>query len=133
MARKKKSSDNVDTPVVGEIIDIRPVEEKQPDEPPQLYLSESEVLKIRLFEEETIASDATVKLLIYQKEAYLAKIDPEKKLSKLMKEIQSAAKKNADAKAKAIELKNSIESRLNIKLDEYSYNEETGQLQKPEQ
>jgi len=121
MARKKKE----------EVIETLSVE-TEPQEPQAKHLTQEEMLKMQLYEEEAIAGDATTKLLMYEKDAYLMKIDPQGKLGEMIRGIQEATKKNATAKIKAKELKTAIEARLDVKLEEYAYNEETGQLNKVE-
>lgn len=120
MSRKKKSEE-----VLPQALDANVLEQDK-------YLTTEEMLKMQLFEEEAVAGDAQTRLLMYEKDAYIRQIDPQGKLGELIRGIQEASKKNANAKTKAKELKASIEARLNIKLEEYAYNEVTGQLNKVE-
>ena len=123
MARKKKLSPEESAK-----------EQAGPQEPTEdgLYLTQEEMLRMQLYEEEAVAGDAQTRLFLYEKDAYLLKIDPQGKLGELIRGIQESTRKNVTAKQKVKDLKSAIEARLNIKLEEYAYNEETGKLQKPE-
>lgn len=128
----KKKNKNVDIDIVVEL-QPEPVQEPEPQEPEPLKLTTEEMLKMQLFEEEAIAGDAKARLLLYQKDDYLRKVDPSNIIAGFIRDIQSATGKHAEAKRKAKELKQSINERLKISLEEYAYNEISGILTKIEQ
>lgn len=100
-----------------------------PDAEPKLMkLTDTERLKLRLFESESARWTGEGHIRQGRRAAYLQKIDPEGQLAKMDQELRAVAERSSTAKRQYMEVVKSIESRLGIKLSNYSFDDESGAL-----
>lgn len=102
-----------------------PEEQHEPNIP---SLTESELLRLKVHEAEQRAATAEANLRIYERNAYLRKIDPEGKLAAYDQEIRDLIGRATASRGKYAETITKIESRVGIKMADYSYDDETGAL-----
>jgi hypothetical protein len=100
-----------------------------PEAAPQLLkLTDAERLKLRLFESESARWAGEAHIRQGRRAAHLQKIDPEGQLTKMDQELRAVAERSSAAKRQYLEVVRSIESRLDIKLSNYSFDDESGAL-----
>lgn len=98
------------------------------EEPTVLSLTEVELLKLKLAETEIRYNNLAANAKLAERNQYLAKIDPENKLGRMESEIRQNLDKASSTKTRYSEVIASIESRVGIKMADYSYDDETGAL-----
>lgn len=96
----------------------------------ELYLSELEVLRLRLFHSERERASKSYTLANITRASYLKQIDPQDNLSKLDRDLRTAMSSIEDANKQYQEAMQSAEARLGIKLSEYTFDGDTGLLHK---
>jgi hypothetical protein len=102
---------------------------KPKEQKPQLLsLSQDELLKLRLHESETVRWASEAHLRQGKRNEFLRKVDPQGLLSKMDEEIRAVAQKSQQCRMAYQQVAASVEKRLNIKLAEYSFDDETGVL-----
>jgi hypothetical protein len=101
---------------------------KKDEEPKLLALSTDERLRLRLYESETVRWASEAHLRQSKRMSYLQKIDPQNLLGKMDEEIRAVASKSQASKKQYTDLVAAVEARLNIKLADYSFDDETGAL-----
>lgn len=99
---------------------------------PQLVLTEAETLKLRLFHSEQERFGRQYTLATIQRSSYLKQIDPNGQLEKIERDMGLASGSAEAARKQYQETIQGIEARLNIKLDGYSFDGNTGVLHKVE-
>lgn len=110
MARKKKTEEAVEIPAVA------------------YTLSREEALEARALLAEADRDNLKIQLAVAQRREYIRQIDPENNLGKYETLMRESAESSARAKAKYNELFESVEKRLNIKMSDFSWDDETGLL-----
>jgi len=95
-----------------------------------LALTTEERLHLRLYESETVRWAAESHVRNQQRDAYLRKIDPEGKLSKMTNEARAVAQKSGEAQKQYQATVKAVEDRLGIVLKDYSFDDVTGALHK---
>jgi len=98
----------------------------------ELVLTEPEALKLRLFMSEQERYGRQYTLATIQRASYLKQIDPNGQLEKLERDMGLASGSAEAARKQYQETIQAVEARLNIKLDGYSFNADTGVLNKVE-
>lgn len=96
------------------------------------YLTPTEVLSLRLFHSEQERFSRQHTLVSIQRGSYLKQIDPEGRLAKMDAELQQAAGAHQAAQKQYQETVEAAETRLGIKLNEYTFDTDTGILRKVE-
>ena len=98
-----------------------------------MQLTEVEVLKLRLFmtEQERHARQKVISSI--QRAAYLKQIDPQDILGQFDKQLAATDAANELAKKQYQATIEAVESRLQLKLTDYSFDSDTGLLHKVEQ
>lgn len=91
-------------------------------------LTEVELLKLKLAEAEMKCANLSANIKLMERNAYVTKIDPENKLGQIEAEIRSFLERASQSKNKYNETIASVESRVGIKMSDYSYDDETGTL-----
>jgi hypothetical protein len=109
------------------------VEVQQQQFQQSMQLTEVEVLKLRLFmtEQERHARQKVISSI--QRAAYLKQIDPQDILGQFDKEFAATDAANELAKKQYQAIIEAVESRLQLKLTDYSFDSDTGLLHKVEQ
>ena len=95
-----------------------------------LYLTQTEVLRLRLFHSEQERFSRQHTLAAIQKASYIKQLDPEGRLAKMDSELQHAASAHQAAQKQYQETLQAAESRLGIKLNDYTFDTDTGILHK---
>lgn len=108
-----------------EITDADIVHEPQP-----LKLTKDELLHLQLTQFQTRAYEAELRLEMLKRDLYVKQIDPQGQLQQMASFIRGRSDEAAASKAAYMKLVASIEERLSIKLSEYAYNDDNGELQK---
>jgi len=98
------------------------------DSPQFLSLDPNTVLRLRMYEAETRAATSEGRLRISQMQSLLQQIDPEGKVLALQQQIDDFLRKKAAAEKNYLATILGIESKLGIKMKDYSYDDETGRL-----
>ena len=98
----------------------------------EMYLTHTEVLSLRLFHSEQERFSRQHTLVSIQRASYLKQVDPEGRLAKMEAELQQAAGAHQAAQKQYQEVVESAEKRLGIKLNEYTFDTDTGILRKVE-
>lgn len=96
------------------------------------YLTPTEVLSLRLFHSEQERFSRQHTLVSIQRASYLKQVDPEGRLAKMDSELQQAAGAHQAAQKQYQEVVEAAEKRLGIKLNEYTFDTDTGILRKVE-
>lgn len=109
MARKKKAKADVGLPDV-------------------LVLTRDELLRLKLAETEIRASESAKKLALLERAQLLAKIDPSGQLAGLEQALSGAVSSGSKAMSAYSQVASEIETRLGIKLADFSFDDETGTL-----
>lgn len=126
--KKAKSMESASDIPQFEILEVR-----ADDGPKDLYLTKDELNALQLFQFQARAFEAEMQLEVLKKDAYLAKIDPESRLAKMMALIRGRSNEAAIAKQAYTKTIADIEARLSISLKEWSYNDENGLLSRVDQ
>lgn len=95
-----------------------------------LSLTETETLKLRLFQSEQERYGRQYTLATIQRMSYLKQIDPEGRLAKIEQDMGLASGAAEAARKQYQEVIEAIESRLSIKLTDFSFDTDTGVLHK---
>lgn len=103
-----------------------------PEATAELVLTEPEALKLRLFMSEQERFGRQYTLATIQRASYLKQIDPNGQLEKIERDMGLASGSAEAARKQYQDTLQAIEARLNIKLDGYSFNADTGVLHKVE-
>lgn len=98
------------------------------NEPKNICLSKVQVMELRAYEAEAKVHELQSLLFQKHKEEVLRQLDPNGILAKLDNDINAFRKNAQDARKLYQEVMKNIETQLNIKLSDYSYDELTGQL-----
>ena len=101
---------------------------KKDEAPTLLSLTNEERLLLRLHESEAVRWASEAHLRQAKRAGYLAKIDPERLLAKMDDEIRAVAGKSQQSRQQYEAVTKQIEERLKIKLNSYSFDDETGAL-----
>lgn len=136
MGRRKKTDTVIDavqetpaeTSVADALVDVTPAAPTDPVEfiPPSLKEAERLTLKLAESEAQRYSIEANFRLL--QRENLLRKLDPDNQLGKLETEARSAVDRAQQAKRRYAQTVQNIEERLNLKMSDYSFDDETGTL-----
>lgn len=105
-----------------------PVESPSEPEPPRLTSDEMKELQILNFALRCFAAER--ELATMKRDELLKIIDPKGALRQFAGTIQHLTSEHNDSMGKMARLVNNIKERLGVDLKEYTYNEETGILQK---
>jgi len=127
---KKKQDKPKRKPGRPKKVKVEALEQPASEQPGELYLSETEVLRLRLFHAEQERSLKAYTLATISRASYLKQVDPQDNLSKLDADIRSSAASSEEARKRYQETVQSAESRLGIKLTEYTFDGDTGLLRK---
>lgn len=123
MARRKK----IETPALpADALPVEPPAETTEFIPPSL--SETERLRLKLAESEMQRYLADAKVHEVHRMLLLKRIDPQGQLEKLDAALRTANTSALRAKQSYADAVKGIEARLNIKLSDYSFDDETGTL-----
>lgn len=99
---------------------------------PELVLTEPEALKLRLFMSEQERFGRQYTLATIQRAAYLKQIDPNGQLAKIEQDMGLASGSAEAARKQYQEVLEAVEARLGVKLNDYSFDANTGVLHKVE-
>ena len=97
-------------------------------EPKSLQLTEVEVLKLRLFMTERDRFKQQKMLTNIKRLSYLKQVDPNDLLAKFDGELSALDAAVVQAEKQYQEVVEAVQSRLNLKLDEYTFDGQTGIL-----
>lgn len=99
-----------------------------PQELRKLTLTESELLRMRLYRADTERHNKQATLLTLQREAFIRQIDPEGRIGKMANDIRVSTGQVQAAQKQYQDVVAAVEARLNVTLADYSYDDETGAL-----
>lgn len=129
MARRKKTIDTVDAATAEtQQPPTAPAEAPEPTEFMPPSLTPLERLKLKLAESEMQRYVAEGKLHEVHRTLLLKRIDPQGQLQKLDKALQTATTSALRAKKAYSDAVVEVETRLNVKLADYAFDDETGTL-----
>lgn len=98
----------------------------------ELVLTEPETLKLRLFQSEQERYGRQYTLATIQRTSYLKQIDPNGQLAKIEQDMGLASGAAEAARKQYQEVIDAVEARLGVKLNDYSFDMNTGVLHKVE-
>lgn len=93
-----------------------------------LSLTRDELLRLKLAETEIRAAESAKKLALLERAQLLAKIDPSGQLAGLEQALSGAVSAGSKAMSSYAEVASEVETRLGIKLADFSFDDETGTL-----
>ena len=97
-------------------------------EPPPLALTEKELFRIRAYEAEYRRHNAEATVRAYEKQSLLRQLDPDNRLGLLDNAIRASSEQAALAQAQHRQALEDVQQRLGIKIEDYSYDSDTGKL-----
>lgn len=125
-------------PVVTAPVEVAPAEAAPNEPPPQLIsdpeapsllkMTSEECLRVRLYESETVRYGMEAQMKQARRAAYLRQIDPNGELAKMDAEIKALSERSVGARKQYINVVKAVEGRLNVRLSEYSFDDDTGVL-----
>lgn len=130
-AKRIKKTKAAEAPVVTAAAQEPPpqiISDPEAAAPKLLALSEDERLRLRLYESEAARYGMEAQVRQARKAAYLRQIDPKGELAKMDTEMRGFAERSTMARKQYIDVVKAVEGRLNIKLENYSFDDDTGAL-----
>jgi len=138
---KKKHKDKVVQPVsntdefkvdiVVDPVEVVAAPEVNPEdlqEPVRPTMTRDEIRDLQLYQALARAADLEVQLESIKRDMWVKQIDPEGRLMQWGVLLRTRGQECAEAKKNHEKTKTSIESRLKLKLSDYAYDDETGEL-----